>query len=76
MGYKGEPKKASSHNYIHPNIDIDVIVTEEPEPGSLEKPEEIYDIIERFCLGRKKIELFGTINNIRNGWLTIGSMLS
>ncbi len=35
MGYKGEPKKASSHNIIHPNIDIDVIVTEEPEFGSL-----------------------------------------
>jgi len=27
MGYKGEPKKASNHNIIHPNIDIDVIVT-------------------------------------------------
>ncbi len=26
-------------------------------------------------MGRKKIELFGTMNNIRNGWLTIGAML-
>lgn len=27
MGYKGDSKKASSHSFIHPNIDIDVIVT-------------------------------------------------
>lgn len=28
IGYKGEAKKASDHNFIHPNIDIDVVVTE------------------------------------------------
>ena len=27
-------------------------------------------------MGRKKLELFGTNNNIRNGWLTIGKTLS
>lgn len=27
VGYKGEAKKASDHKFIHPNIDIDVIVT-------------------------------------------------
>jgi mRNA m6A methyltransferase non-catalytic subunit len=42
----------------------------------VKKPEEIYDIIERFCLGRKRIELFGRNNNIRNGWLTIGSEIT
>jgi mRNA (2'-O-methyladenosine-N6-)-methyltransferase len=41
--------------------------------GSTKKPEELYEIIERFCLGRKKLELFGEIHNIREGWLTIGS---
>ena len=55
MGYKGDSKKAFDNNFIHPNIDIDVIVTEEPETSSLSKPSEIYDIIERFCLGRKRI---------------------
>lgn len=59
VGYKGEAKKASDHKFIHPNIDIDVVVTEEPNIGSLEKPPELYDIIQRFCLGRKKVELFG-----------------
>lgn len=76
VGYKGEAKKASDHTLIHPNIDIDVVVTEEPDVGSLEKPTEIYEIIERFCLGRKKIELFGNDYNIRNGWLTVGNELS
>jgi len=27
-------------------------------------------------LGRKRIELFGTNNNIRNGWLTIGNQIT
>lgn len=55
MGYKGDSKKAFDSNFIHPNIDIDVVITEEPDLGSLSKPTEVYDIIERFCLGRKRI---------------------
>lgn len=76
MGYKGDSKKAFDQSFIHPNIDIDVVITEEPEVGSLAKPPEVYDIIERFCLGRKRIELFGSNSNIRSGWLTIGSQIS
>lgn len=45
MGYKGDTKKAFDHSFIHPNIDIDVVITEEPESGSLAKPNEVYDII-------------------------------
>jgi N6-adenosine-specific RNA methylase IME4 len=30
MGYKGDSKKAFDNNFIHPNIDIDVVITEEP----------------------------------------------
>ena len=76
MGYKGDAKKAFESNYIHPNIDIDVVITEQPGLSSLTKPTEVYDIIERFSLGRKRIELFGTKNNIRNGWLTIGNQIT
>lgn len=72
VGLKGDVKKASDSHFIHSNIDTDVIVDEEPEIGLTQKPQEIYDIIERFCLGRKRIELFGETHNIRNGWLTIG----
>ena len=52
-------RKASDHSFIHPNIDTDVIVSEEPEFADTEKPDEIYKIVERFCLGRKRIDLFG-----------------
>ena len=40
-------RKASDHSFIHPNIDTDVIVSEEPEFADTEKPEEIYRIVER-----------------------------
>ncbi|GFE53784.1 hypothetical protein BaOVIS_011880 [Babesia ovis] len=36
------------------------------------KPNEIFNIIDRFCLGRRKLELFGSDASIRNGWVTIG----
>ncbi|CAD8211045.1 unnamed protein product [Paramecium octaurelia] len=75
VGLRGDVKRASDQHFIHANIDTDVIITEEEVMGSTKKPEELYEIIERFCLGRKRIELFGEIHNIRDGWLTIGSQL-
>ena len=30
------------------------------ELGNTEKPEEIFDVIEHFCLGRRRLHLFGT----------------
>lgn len=72
VGLRGDVKRASDSHFIHANIDTDVIVDEEPPIGSMKKPLEIYEIIERFCLGRKRLELFGETANIRNGWLTIG----
>lgn len=68
--WRGDVKKASDPNFIHPNIDTDVIVSEEPDFADTEKPEEIYIIVERFCLGRRRLNLFG--KHPRNGWLTIG----
>lgn len=75
VGLKGDVKRASDQHFIHANIDTDVLITEEEAMGSTKKPDEIYDIVERFCLGRKRLELFGEIHNIREGWLTIGSQL-
>jgi len=72
VGLRGDVKRAGDSHFIHANIDTDVIVDEEPDVGSLKKPTELYSIIERFCLGRKKIELFGELHNIRDGWLTVG----
>lgn len=36
------------------------------------KPPELYQIIENFCLGTRRLELFGRNRNLRRGWLTIG----
>ena len=76
VGIKGAVKRGVDGHFIHANIDTDVIVSEEPPAGSTEKPDELYRIIERFCLGRKRIELFGEDRNKRPGWLTLGSSLS
>lgn len=76
VGIKGAVKRGIDGHFIHANIDTDVIVSEEPPIGSTEKPQELYRIIERFCMGRKRIELFGEDHNIRPGWITIGKSLS
>ena len=76
VGIKGAVKRGADSHFIHANIDTDIIVSEEPPLASTEKPQELYRIIERFCLGRKRIELFGEDHNIRPGWLTLGKSLT
>lgn len=39
----------------------------QPELGSIEKPEEIFHIMEHFCLGRRRLHLFGNDSTIRPG---------
>ena len=54
-------------------MDTDVIITESAPYGSTRKPNELYDIIERFCLGRKRLELFACKHNLRPGWVSVGN---
>lgn len=72
MGIKGTVRRNQDSHIIHANIDTDIIISEEPPLGSLEKPEELYHIIEHFSLGRRRLELFGHDHNIRPGWVTAG----
>lgn len=44
-----------------------MIVYFQAEYGSVKKPEEIFHIMEHFCLGRRRIHLFGTDDTIRPG---------
>jgi len=77
MGRRGKVHRSTDGHLIHANCDTDVIVSEEPEPlGSCRKPNEMYGIIERFCQGRRRLELFGEDHNIRRGWVTVGNRLS
>jgi len=48
---------------IHANVDTDIVISEENENGGLKKPEEMYHIIEHFCLGRRRLELFGEVSS-------------
>nr|CAG4651873.1 EOG090X07CF [Triops cancriformis] len=76
MGIKGTVRRSTDGDFIHANVDIDLIITEEPEYGSLEKPSEIFNIIEHFCLGKRRLHVFGRDSTIRSGWLTIGPQLT
>lgn len=76
MGIKGTVRRNYDGHVIHANVDTDVILSEEPPYGSTEKPAELYSIIEHFCNGRRRLELFGEEHNARPGWLTLGKDLS
>ena len=67
MGIKGTVRRSTDGDFIHANIDLDVIITEHPETGSLDKPEEIFHIIQHFCLGRRRLHVFGSDSTIRPG---------
>jgi mRNA m6A methyltransferase non-catalytic subunit len=53
-----------------------VIIAEEEEGGSKRKPEELFNIIENFCMGRRRLEIFGSDESMRPGWLTVGDKLT
>lgn len=73
VGIRGTVKRGQDGHFLNANVDTDMIITEMEPEGSTKKPEEIYSIIEHFCLGRKRIELFARPHNIRSGWVSIGS---
>ena len=77
VGILGNLRRDRDGNVMHANIDVDVIVSEAPADASdASKPLETYDIIENFCQGRRRLELFGTDANRRMGWVTLGESLS
>ncbi|XP_002736391.1 N(6)-adenosine-methyltransferase non-catalytic subunit METTL14-like [Saccoglossus kowalevskii] len=76
MGIKGTVRRSTDGDFIHANVDLDVIISEEPKSGSLEKPVEIYHIMEHFCLGKRRLHLFGDEESIRPGWLSVGPQLT
>ena len=53
MGIKGTVRRATDGHIIHANVDTDVVVSEEPPFGSTRKPDELYQLIERFALGER-----------------------
>jgi len=76
MGIKGTVKRSTDGDFIHANVDIDLIIEEEQPYGTKDKPVEIFHIIEHFCLGRRRLHLFGRDSTIRAGWLTVGQEIT
>lgn len=76
VGVRGTLKRSIDTHFLHANCDVDLIMEEEKEFGSTQKPIELYETIEHFCLGRRRLELFGLDRNMRDGWLTLGRGLT
>lgn len=76
MGIKGTVKRSTDGDFIHANVDIDLIIEEEPEYSCKDKPVEIFHIIEHFCLGKRRLHIFGRDSTIRPGWVTVGPELT
>ena len=76
MGIKGTVRRSTDGDFIHANVDIDLVIAEDEPWGSAEKPIEIFHIIEHFCLGRRRLHLFGKDTTVRPGWLTVGPHLT
>ncbi|XP_060577656.1 N6-adenosine-methyltransferase non-catalytic subunit-like [Ruditapes philippinarum] len=76
MGIKGTVKRSTDGDFIHANVDIDLIIEEEPPYGSKDKPVEIFHMIEHFCLGRRRLHIFARDSTIRPGWLSVGPELT
>nr|VZI26885.1 unnamed protein product [Spirometra erinaceieuropaei] len=71
MGIHGTVRRSTDGDFIHANLDIDLIISEAKPPGSYaarDRPTEIFHIIEHFCQGRRRLHLFG--RDIYNGYFT------
>ena len=55
MGIRGTVRRSVDGDFIHSNIDIDLLIDEEQEVGNDQKPKELFDIVERFCLGKRRL---------------------
>lgn len=55
----------------HP-LDTDVIIWEGDPEDPTRKPPEMYTLIENFCLGTRRLEIFGRArSSLRRGWVTV-----
>jgi mRNA m6A methyltransferase catalytic subunit len=52
-------------------VGSDIIYSE--RRGQSQKPEEIYELIEKLVPNGKYLEIFGRKNNLRNFWVTVGN---
>ncbi|EGO28530.1 hypothetical protein SERLADRAFT_434451 [Serpula lacrymans var. lacrymans S7.9] len=72
MGIRGTVRRSTDSWFVHCNVDTDVIIWEGDPEDPTRKPPEMYTLIENFCLGMRRLELFGRArSSLRRGWVTI-----
>ncbi|KAJ7279036.1 MT-A70-domain-containing protein [Mycena rebaudengoi] len=71
IGIRGTVRRSTDSWFVHCNVDTDVIFWEGDAADPTRKPPEMYTLIENFCLGTRRLEIFGrAASSIRRGWVT------
>ncbi|KAF8622633.1 hypothetical protein AX15_006883 [Amanita polypyramis BW_CC] len=71
IGIRGTVRRSTDSWFVHCNVDTDVIIWEGDPADPTCKPPEMYTLIENFCLGVRRLEIFGRASSIRRGWVTV-----
>ncbi|KAF5381922.1 hypothetical protein D9757_007561 [Collybiopsis confluens] len=72
IGIRGTVRRSTDSWFVHCNVDTDVMIWEGDPRDPTRKPPEMYTLIENFCLGIRRLEVFGRASSsLRRGWVTI-----
>ncbi|KAI0318200.1 MT-A70-domain-containing protein [Amylostereum chailletii] len=71
IGIRGTVRRSTDSWFVHCNVDTDVILWEGDPSDPTLKPPEMYTLIENFCLGIRRLELFGRARTVRRGWVSV-----
>ncbi|KWU41253.1 MT-A70-domain-containing protein, partial [Rhodotorula sp. JG-1b] len=71
MGIRGTVRRSTDSFLVHCNVDTDVLIWEGDEQDPDLKPPELQSLIENFCLGTRRLHLYGSPHSLRRGWLTL-----
>ncbi|THU93857.1 MT-A70-domain-containing protein [Dendrothele bispora CBS 962.96] len=72
IGIRGTVRRSTDSWFVHCNVDTDVILWEGDPDDPMRKPPEMYTLIENFCLGLRRLEIFGRASSsLRRGWVTV-----
>ncbi|KAI0830122.1 MT-A70-domain-containing protein [Trametes gibbosa] len=71
MGIRGTVRRSTDSWFVHCNVDTDVLIWEGDPSDPTLKPPETYTLIENFCLGQRRLEIFGRARTARRGWVTV-----
>ncbi|KAH8977178.1 MT-A70-domain-containing protein [Lactarius hatsudake] len=71
IGIRGTVRRSTDSWFVHCNVDTDVILWEGDPTDPTRKPPEMYTLIENFCLGLRRLELFARARSLRRGWVSV-----